>query len=145
MNTSCALVSFLETMQQIKFFPWKDGQRHYSECSSLLISFALKSLHECTKVNIDNLEASFQNLSISSDLSKIPEKDFWYKLRRKQEVITRRGFEYFSNFMYSEFDYILKRAEVAYTLFLFIQHVENMSAVKLPDHFGEFILVIYLF
>lgn len=146
MNTTYAIVSFIEKIRPTNAFPWRRGQLNSCKCCSLLIDFAVKSLNKCMEINVDNLNINFQNLTISTnEISKMCEKEFWFKLKRKQKAIAIKGIEFFCHLMSNEYMYIAKRSVMPLTLCLFIHQVETMFELDYPENFGEYIYFIYFF
>ncbi|XP_043476962.1 uncharacterized protein LOC122507984 [Leptopilina heterotoma] len=135
MNMSYAIVSFIEKVRPTNAFPWKASQRNSCKCCSLLINFAVKSLYKCMKVSVDELEANFRNQRATNDFSRMSKKEFWNNLKKKQEVMAALGIEFFCHLMNNEYFYIIKRAEMAYTLCQFVNHVEKMFDIRQVEDF----------
>lgn len=135
MNLTYAIVSFIEKVRPTNAFPWIASQRNSCKCCSLLINFAIKSLYKCMKVNVDELEANFRNQRSTNDFSIMSEKQFWNNLKRKQEGMATLGIEFFCHLMNNEYFYIIKRAEMAYTLCLFVDHVVQKFNIRQVEDF----------
>ena len=80
------------------------------------------------------MKSKYRKPSTSRDDSKILSREFWEKLKLKQQDIMIRGIRFLSYLLIREDDYVLRKTKMENAFYLFVDCVKNSKDLKLHEN-----------